>query len=132
MSTTKRIGIFIVVVCGLMGSTFAEDGNGLLEDCQKYLGDEQYSSYTDSLKAGICAGYLLGVTDTVELWDQWVAMWEASKKTHCLPEAAEFDQLAKVVVKYLEDNPADLHLNASFLVQLAFMEAFPCTEGGGQ
>jgi len=129
MSKATRIGIFLVVVCSLMGSTFAEDGNRLLEACQKYLGEEKYSSHTDGIEAGICAGYLVGVTDTVELWDQWVAMSGAVKKTHCLPEAAEFDQLAKVVVKYLEDNPAHLHKNASFLVQLAFMEAFPCTEG---
>ena len=35
-------------------------------------------------------------------------------------------QIKKIVVKYLNDNPENLHNTASSLVQVALFEAFPC------
>jgi len=111
-----------------MGNLLAYDGNGVLENCQKYLkvasnltGAE---TFEDGIAGGLCIGYMAGVTETVRIWQQGT-----EKQTYCLPEAAENNQLIRVTIKYLEDNPAELHKNASLLVQFALIEAFPCIEG---
>ncbi len=124
MSKATRIGIFVVVVCGLIGNLLALDGTGYLGFCKTYLRlQESPESATvgDGIDGGVCMGYLQGVTETARIWQQG--------KKFCLPEAAKNDQLIRVSIKYLEDNPAELHKPATFLLQMAFIDAFPCTEG---
>jgi hypothetical protein len=47
--------------------------------------------------------------------------------TVCPGEGVTTLQEARVVVKYLEDNPAILNLNESFLPAAALAKAFPCS-----
>jgi len=139
MSTT-RIGIFIVVVCGLMGSMLAFDGNGLLKHCQPALKFLSGNMTTDNmtemekfrlgLSIGSCSGYIGGVQNTDDL-----LYLKTGVERYCLPEdngEIEGTPLIRVVFKYLEANPAELHENAALLVQYALIESFPCTDGGGQ
>jgi len=118
---------YCVVWCSLMGNLLALDGNGLLKICKTYLRvqeSHESATYADGLAWGNCVGYLRGVTETARIWQGGTG-----NQTYCLPEVAETDQLIRVTIKYTEDNPAQLHQNAAALVQLAFMEAFPCKEG---
>lgn len=90
-------------------------GNDLKEACL---------NYPRNIKALECITYIGGVSDT------WLAA-EAFKikPVFCLPLSATNDQFVLVVNKFLQDNPAKLHLLASALVTIAFKEAFPCKEG---
>ena len=110
-----------------MGNLLALDGNGYLKVCKTYVRvteDVEFAALADVIEHGLCAGYLRGVIDTTRIWHQGTGI-----QTFCLPEAEEFDQLIRVTIKYLEDNPAQLPYNAAGPLQMAFIEAFPCTEG---
>ncbi len=115
---------YCVVCCSLMGNLLAFDGNGFLVNCQKYLkvasNPTGAETFGDGAAFGLCMGYMAGVTETARIWQLGT-----KRQTFCLPEAAEPDQVIRVTIKYIEDNPAQLHQNAAALVQFAFIEAFP-------
>jgi hypothetical protein len=46
----------------------------------------------------------------------------------CIPSTAKLGQLMRVVTKYLEEHPEQLHLAAAGLVYNALIEAFPCLD----
>jgi len=48
---------------------------------------------------------------------------------YCEPTATgNYDQLQRVVVKWLKNNPERLHMDARVLVTRGLIEAFPCPE----
>lgn len=68
-----------------------------------------------------CGGYILGVVDSI------VGITATERHTTlCIPANADADQLVRVVVKYLADNPANLNEPAGPLVAKAMLDAFPC------
>jgi hypothetical protein len=71
---------------------------------------------------GICAGFIAGVLDTIEDYSSIKAI----HKPYCLPPQVEFEQLEKVVMKNLQDNPARLHEPGEIRVIDAMANAFPC------
>ena len=83
-------------------------GNTLVETCDS---DNSYDQ-------GICAGFVLGVSDRIE------------RKFACPPKNGTVSggQLVKVVRKYLEENPENLHWTGHFLVTIALSQAFPCPD----
>lgn len=89
-------------------------GNRLAEGCISALDKEKRTEYKDYLLTGFCQGIAVGVFD--------------SRKTlsFCPPSKIQLGQLIKVVSKYLDNNPDKLHLQASVLAELSFIEAWPC------
>jgi hypothetical protein len=86
----------------------AMSGNELMESC-KGLERSAYFGY--------CVGYVNAVAD--------VAMAKM-KKDLCIPPAVTQLQLAKVAVKWLEENPDKLHFSANSLVSAALANSFKC------
>ena len=71
-----------------------------------------------------CLGYLSGFTDSVRLTAHF---YKPQDQRICLPEqGASNEQLARVVTKWLRDNPNDLHESTRLSVMLALQAAFPC------
>lgn len=68
-------------------------------------------------QAAICRQYILGAADTLS----YLQVGEI-----CYPANVSTDQLRLVVVKWLQDNPAELHLGAPEIVDKALRIAFPC------
>ncbi len=119
-----------LVCCTLMGNLLAYDGNSILQHCKSHLqAIEDLPIRPDGLvdvpntSSGLCVGYTAGVLDTHAQWEQ-----DLNVKTVCKPEAVRTNQLIRVTVKYLENNPDRLHYFAASLVKEAFEEAFPCSE----
>ena len=84
----------------------AVTGSELLKACKEY---------TDSY----CLGYVSGVFDTV--------ISDSDRgKFFCVPDGVTYDQLSKVTVKYLEQNPKNLHWTAFALVHNAILDAYRC------
>ena len=73
-------------------------------------------------KGGSCLDYVMGVKNT---YDTFVDL-EMVGKSMCLPVNAEAGQLVRIVTKYLQEHPKDLHYRASDLVIPALTAAFPC------
>jgi len=104
------------VLCCVMwaGEALAEyDGTDLLDYCS------EYSNYKGDMEFGLCLGFVSGVRDTAQA---------IAKRIFCLPEGVQPQQEVRVVIKYLEDNPAKLHESAAVLVMGALSGAFPCPE----
>lgn len=99
------------------------DGNELLEDCQASIRSMEHTSNSDPFGNGQCYGVTEGVLNTM------VALSPQLPKESriCLPdEGIKGGQAVRVVYKYLQDNPALLHLEGTTLVNFAFRRAYPC------
>lgn len=64
-----------------------------------------------------CSYYVGGVTD---------GLAAAGGLSACVPNGVTYEQVADIVRKYLEANPAMRHNGAAFLVHRALRKGFPC------
>lgn len=115
-----------IALTGSLVSTGAlADGNALLEHCQQVMRvvDAESSKNTNPVGAGQCLGMLEGVRSTMTILH--TALPENYRI--CFPKnGISNGQAARIVIKFLEDNPAILNQDATFLSLLAFKEAYPC------
>ncbi|MGB7655220.1 MAG: Rap1a/Tai family immunity protein [Novosphingobium sp.] len=114
--------VFAVALTFESGSVSAQErpampmdsGNTFLQHCRDANSGKPGVS---SLDFGLCYGYLAGIVDGDSLGEH----------PHvCRPNGVTNGQAMDVVLKFLEDNPADRHYSAGPLVLLALMKAFPC------
>lgn len=112
-----------VVVVGVMvsGVVVAGDGNQLLTACQKTVQfiDGERESGTD---VGYCFGLVNGVGNILSYMEADLPRNERA----CFPEGIKNEQLTRIVVRYLQANPASLHRDGAFLTMAAFQNAYPC------
>ena len=87
-------------------------GNELLEYC------ENESVYSQSL----CNGFIDGAGDGFLSY----ALYIGRQLPFCYPEGATVRQMRRVIVKYLEEHPQDLHYGAADSAFIALEDAFPC------
>ncbi len=66
-----------------------------------------------------CDGYVWSVVDNVVTSNE-------TSKFFCIPKGVSSVQTKKVVIKYMEKNPENLHWTATALVHNALLEAFRC------
>ena len=73
----------------------------------------------------LCQHYSVGVMDGAHM-----VAWAANLRLHtCPPNTVSGEQIGEVVLKYLKDHPEELSRRyASYLVNKALVEAFPCRE----
>ena len=88
-------------------------GNELAEWMVEYEKSDNDNS-KDPFMVALYDGYVTGVADT--LYD---ISW-------CSPGNITIGQVLKIVSKYLNNNPENLHFSAYSLVEQALKEAFPC------
>lgn len=106
----------------------SKDGNMLLGLCGPFVDglDNHLLKHqnTDSIANGYCIGYLSGIQSINRIM-QFIPK---SRNLFCIPKenGIPIDQLARIVVKYLRDNPSQLHQNDILLVITALETAFPC------
>jgi len=90
-------------------------GNDLLRECEAGEGPNP-----NMFQLGACAGYILGVADTIAFWSQ------VKDGKNCIPASSQAGQLKDIVVKHLKANPEVRHFDAQTLTYLAFRNAFNC------
>jgi hypothetical protein len=90
-------------------------GNKLREQCAAAIRHEM------SIDAGLCIGFINGYQQVAVMLPP-----SANVKLACWPDGATPDQIAKIVVKYLDAHPEKLHLPATQLIYDATYEVFPC------
>jgi len=105
----------------MFGQGLAVNGSEILNYCQEYINfeDTGVDREDDRLGIGFCLGFAQGIT----------SLEACSNPYFCLPEGVNTSQGIRVFVKFLKDNPDQLHLEASLLAAVAFAQAFPCAEG---
>lgn len=100
------------------------DGNTLLRHCQPLIEAlDGRATQPDNWRATWCAGYIRGVFESL--------IWAESNRItsqQCIPKGVSIEQVTRVVVKYLQDHPANLHEHGLLLVINALADAFPCSD----
>lgn len=116
------IALASVTMSGL-ASGAVPDGNRLLGACQavvKYMdGDKSTNSYD--------FGYCVGIVEATE--GSLIILDEALSRDYktCFPsDPTSNGQKARIVVKFLQENPALLNKPATYLAMLAYKSAYPC------
>jgi len=89
-------------------------GNDLSEVCV-----DSETDTTAYMRYARCGGYILGVVDSI-------TRLKAYDDALCLPDGVTAGQLTKVVEKFIDDNPAELHRPGAEVVAFAMFDAFPC------
>lgn len=124
-----KLFLMISIFCTLSASALAQTtGRDLLHKCEviTHLQSEQNS--TDSLAYGLyCMGYVTGILDLIE--DAQIQSGTPSNEGFhvCLPNTGiTNEETTRVVVKWLQDHPAKLHIPAPQAVVAALKLAYPC------
>lgn len=106
------------------GSAMAVDGNELLGWCKAAL---RTADGTDKENPNFGVGYCMGTVSSV--MDIVYGIGDELPRTYrsCPPAGGfSYAQGMRIVVKYLEENPKNLHLGASVLTMGALRSAYPC------
>ena len=119
----ERLVLLVLVYFSIIPTANALTGPSLCEYCQ----DAVEKNFT--FNAGSCVST---VDTTRKMLDKYQNDIIGRTNAVCFPDevnsADGLVQLVRVVVKYLEDNPRSLGLEAWGLVVLALVESFPCNE----
>lgn len=104
------------------------DGNGFLELC---------NGQDDAAYDAACQGYVAAVLDNKfsarEALNKMMTI-EEQKKTiprdarNCMPDFTENNQARKIIVKWFESHPENLHKRVISEAHNAFLAAFPCQD----
>jgi len=71
----------------------------------------------DTASLGRCFGYMNGYIQ---------AFTDFTEDMACIPDAVTVSQGAKVYLKYMNEHPEYLHMDAGSTLALSVMQAFPC------
>lgn len=126
MKSIKPSIILFWVLMLLQGPVFA-DGNRLLSSCEVVLDSVNTSQISgDSYHAGFCLGFVQGVYQLNGAYQSWL---KVDQPLFCTPpEGISNGQAVRIVNKYLQEHPEQLHEEEYFLVIKALREAFPCKD----
>jgi hypothetical protein len=81
-------------------------------------------SGTDETQKLSCLSYVLGFVDGMA---SAAVNAPSGRRAVCIPsEGVSGFQMVRIVTKWLEDHPKDLHTSARVQVLMAFRDAFPC------
>jgi hypothetical protein len=132
-----RILLVVVTAAGLAvgqgTSSWKGDGNSLLRFCSAYIqaADNGTIPSGGAIGATFCVGFLTGIQDYDEMLSQLETDRNGGKglvRHACVPQNATTDEVVRVVVKWLRDNPHELNYPASVLAIGALRKAYPCKQ----
>lgn len=117
------IAVAVALVGGLASGAAMADGNVLLHHCQSALQDlDGNDKNGPDYSEGYCTGVISGVMALQGLTNP-----SLPKTQTCMPKPAiQVGQAARIVVKYMTENPDKLNLDDGVLVLIALQRAYPC------
>lgn len=107
-------------------------GNDLLVDCTNLINTEAIESVSKDQVLGM--GYCIGIIDGLVTFNYvYESVLQAEGKGDlvqmCLPQRISTRKLASVIVKYIADNPDQLHNSGQALAAQALVDNYPCEQG---
>jgi len=73
-----------------------------------------------------CLGYMRGLITGINSTQTVYRAVMKQPLLICVPATAKLGQLMKISLKYLNDNPAELHLPLGDLITASWFKSFPC------
>jgi hypothetical protein len=129
MRISSRILLLAVIVWLAPTSAFAgfRTGSHLSHDCKTWVRwqDSHGLPPDDALDATQCIEYIQGAIDAYLYAN--TRNWVKPTDSICVPEGFRGEQAVLIVLKYLDNHPESLHLDAGGLVWIAIHSAFPCS-----
>src|SRR5471030_2858648 len=114
--------ITVALAGALVSSGVMADGTQLLMECQAAI-RVMDNLEVEGVKAGVCIGTIQSVEEMVAMLGKDVPKDMAI----CLPtNGANGGQAIRIVTKYLENNPKQLHFPSALLTSMALSDAFHC------
>ena len=101
------------------------DGAKFLRACSAEVKQQDglQVSQEESIEALWCISYVSGFLDALAVSDSMAP----ARKAICLPQRGiTTDQAARILVKYLRDNPEKLHQSGRISLFVALTKIFPC------
>ncbi len=121
----KKILFMIFLFIHYSNSSAAiNTGADLLEKCDSYIsymGNKQIPDSNFAYHMGICQGFVDGVVYTHSVTRSGSPIW-------CLPGNAGSDQIIRVLVNHIRDNPEAEQKSLGAIVLVAMVNAYPCNE----
>jgi len=115
---------FLLFGCSFLTYAGSNDGNSLLVNCKSAVDILDGNSYISEPKGAMsCISYIRGFTDLNSFY-----RYSRDNKSvdFCVPEGVNAGQNTRVVLKYLRENPSELHAHTAVLVRRALIQAYPC------
>ncbi len=115
----------LLFLYSLSSPTYAkQDGNDLLTGCSGALRILEGQSVTPEQAAlsARCLGFIEGFLGANAI----SPIQSNGQQILCLPEEVSGVQVARILVKWLKENPEVLHQDAVMLFAMSLAEAFPC------
>jgi Ssp1 endopeptidase immunity protein Rap1a len=128
--------IFLVVVflsfavsVAAQNETIPDSGNAFLRLCSVIERPWDRLTTLEKAMTKVCISYLAGVSDgiVVEEFHANTVSHTNVGQPYCLAEGIGSEQAARILLKYLRDNPAVTHLPTRSLYVFAMANAFPCS-----
>lgn len=119
LKLTIIIGLLAQSIAPLAAS--AADGNKLLSACIEFEKGMNGADEFDATKGAYCFGFAKGVFSAQK-------MLAEGKLKICPPNNVTASQSARILLKFLKDNPSYLHLEENTLAVSAFALSFGCKE----
>jgi hypothetical protein len=111
---------FMLLVTPAWAGYPADSGNNLLEKCQNY--DSNWNSYD----GGFCMGFLFGAVNQAQSRFNPAEGRKMGPPLICMPSEVSFEQMRRIVVRWLNEHPEALHKSGTYLVIDALQETYPC------
>jgi hypothetical protein len=129
MKRLVLIAVLLLCCAPLSHALSRIDGNRLLHDCQAGIkfADGKDLSRDEAIQSSECLAYVEGSLDGSDFW-KVIDQRDGNKNMphHCIPNGVTMEQTVRVLMKYLEGHPQELHENGWVCVHAAMLEAFPC------
>jgi hypothetical protein len=113
-----------------------DSGNDFLSECSALeRANDSNLTHLDMAKNVQCLSYVQGSIDGAFYENARIGMTGKAKAPplpYCLPEDVSGIQLARVVLKYVRNNPEKAHMATVVLVFMALEDAFPCSNTNGR
>lgn|SRR5271166_2390850 len=129
MFSATRVVLLAGIVWLAPAPVFAgfRTGSDLAHDCRTWVRWQNSHGLPseDALDATRCIEYIKGAVDAFMY--STFRNWVKPSDSICVPQGFTGEQAVLIVLKYLDNHPENLHLEASGLVWTATHSAFPCS-----
>ena len=119
----KRLVLVIILLWPVMSyGKLGYSGNQMMVFCDGTFKGEPKEN---SIIAAVCIGYLRGIWGATDVWQETGLL---NPKLVCVPQDVTVEQLRRVFLNYMHQNPGAWGRSVEPHVVIAIKEAWPCKE----